>query len=154
MFELPFAKNSFDLIWSEGAIYIIGFENGLRSWKPLIKKGGYLVVSELTWTKKGAPDEIIKYMQNEYPAMKNVLQNKDIIRRAGYIEIANIKLPASGWKNYYKPLQKCLYIVRNRYSNNSQAGQLLDTIQQEIDMYAKYNDFYSYVFYVMTKPTS
>ena len=38
MLELPFAKNTFDLIWSEGAIFIIGFEKGLREWKPLIKK--------------------------------------------------------------------------------------------------------------------
>ena len=43
MFELPFAKDTFDLIWSEGAIFVIGFEKGLREWKPLIKYGGYLV---------------------------------------------------------------------------------------------------------------
>ena len=32
MFELPFEPALFDLIWSEGAIYIIGFERGLKEW--------------------------------------------------------------------------------------------------------------------------
>ena len=54
MFELPFARNTFDLIWSEGAISIISFEKGLREWKPFIKQGGYLVVSELGWIKPDA----------------------------------------------------------------------------------------------------
>lgn len=47
MFELPFSANTFDIIWSEGAIFIIGFEQGLREWKPFLKLGGYLVLSEL-----------------------------------------------------------------------------------------------------------
>jgi SAM-dependent methyltransferase len=48
MDELPFEKESLDLIWSEGAIYNIGFENGIKNWKKFLKPGGYLVVSEIT----------------------------------------------------------------------------------------------------------
>ncbi len=40
MDALPFEKEQFDLIWSEGAIFIMGFEQGLNAWKPLVKKGG------------------------------------------------------------------------------------------------------------------
>ncbi len=32
MFNLNYPNNSFDLVWSEGAIYVIGFEKGLREW--------------------------------------------------------------------------------------------------------------------------
>ena len=38
-------RSSFDVIWSEGAIYIMGFERGLRAWRPLVRTGGYVVVS-------------------------------------------------------------------------------------------------------------
>jgi ubiquinone/menaquinone biosynthesis C-methylase UbiE len=31
MKDLPFEAGSFDLVWSEGAIYIMGFEAGLRA---------------------------------------------------------------------------------------------------------------------------
>ena len=34
MEDLPFESSYFDLIWSEGAIYNIGFEKGIKTWKP------------------------------------------------------------------------------------------------------------------------
>jgi ubiquinone/menaquinone biosynthesis C-methylase UbiE len=37
MFSLDFAPHSFDIVWSEGAIYIMGFETGLKSWQTLPK---------------------------------------------------------------------------------------------------------------------
>ncbi|MDZ7741074.1 MAG: class I SAM-dependent methyltransferase [Bacteroidota bacterium] len=37
MDDLPFDKDEFDLIWSEGAIYIIGFEDGVKKWKDYLK---------------------------------------------------------------------------------------------------------------------
>ena len=44
MFEMNFSKESFDIIWSEGSIYAIGFEKGLTDWKKFIKTNGYLAV--------------------------------------------------------------------------------------------------------------
>ena len=35
MQRLDFAPGSFDLIWCEGAIYVVGFEAGLRRWRSL-----------------------------------------------------------------------------------------------------------------------
>lgn len=38
MDKLPFSEDSLDLIWSEGAVYIMGFENGIKYWKYFLKK--------------------------------------------------------------------------------------------------------------------
>lgn len=38
-----------DLLWSEGAIYLLGFEEGLRLWRPLLAPGGCLAASECSW---------------------------------------------------------------------------------------------------------
>nr|WP_243687672.1 class I SAM-dependent methyltransferase [Methanobacterium formicicum] len=38
MEDLPFQEEELDLIWSEGAIYNIGFERGLREWRKYLKK--------------------------------------------------------------------------------------------------------------------
>jgi SAM-dependent methyltransferase len=46
MDNLPFEPGQFDLIWSEGAIFIMGFEQGLTAWRQLVKRGGCLVVSD------------------------------------------------------------------------------------------------------------
>lgn len=47
MAALDYENGSFDLIWSEGAIFVIGFEKGLRGWRGLSSLKEYLVVSEL-----------------------------------------------------------------------------------------------------------
>lgn len=44
MDELPFQKEELDLIWSEGAIYNIGFQRGLNEWREFLKTGGDAVV--------------------------------------------------------------------------------------------------------------
>jgi SAM-dependent methyltransferase len=49
MDALDFDDETFDIIWSEGAIYIMGFETGVKQWRNFLKPGGYLAVSEITW---------------------------------------------------------------------------------------------------------
>ena len=150
MFELPFAQGTFNLIWSEGAIFIIGFKNGLREWKPLIKCGGYLVISELTWIKIDKPDEIRTYLEGEYPGIKTIAENMEIIRQEGYDLVGNFTLPESGWwDDFYKPLQRRTNQLMHKYAGNEEALAMLDASKQEIDMYKKYSPYYGYVFYLM-----
>lgn len=61
MANLPFAEDQFDLIWSEGAIYNIGFENGLKNWRRYIREEGFVAVTELTWLTDSRPAEIEEY---------------------------------------------------------------------------------------------
>ena len=37
MDDLPFGVDEFDVIWSEGAIYNIGFRAGIENWKKFLK---------------------------------------------------------------------------------------------------------------------
>jgi cyclopropane fatty-acyl-phospholipid synthase-like methyltransferase len=53
MHRLPFRAGSFDRIWSEGAAYVMGFDEALATWRSLAREGGYLVVSELSWFRPG-----------------------------------------------------------------------------------------------------
>jgi len=52
MADPPFPEQSFDLIWSEGAIYNIGFEEGLKRWRRLVPTGGHVAVTEATGSHK------------------------------------------------------------------------------------------------------
>ena len=49
MAALPFAPESFDLLWCEGAAYIIGVPAALAAWRPLLAPGGRLAFSEAVW---------------------------------------------------------------------------------------------------------
>ena len=88
MTEMDFEENSFDIIWSEGAIYIMGFREGLENWKRFLKPGGYLVVSEASWLIDNPPEEILKFWEVEYPGMKRIDQNLEIVRNLNYKMIA------------------------------------------------------------------
>ncbi|MGX9366775.1 class I SAM-dependent methyltransferase [Desulfoplanes sp. PS50] len=57
MEALSFQDGELDLIWSEGAIYNIGFERGINEWHRFLKKGGFLAVSEACWFAEERPEE-------------------------------------------------------------------------------------------------
>lgn len=78
MCKLNYDMQSFDLIWCERAIFIIGFEKGLREWRPLIVNKWYLVVSEMTWLRDDRPKEITEFMQREYPAIMDIQGNNEV----------------------------------------------------------------------------
>ena len=72
MFNMDFPKQSFDIIWSEGAIFIIGFEKGLLVWKQYIKPKGFLVVHEMTWLKHNPPKVINDYWKKMYSGIATI----------------------------------------------------------------------------------
>ncbi|PKO04351.1 MAG: SAM-dependent methyltransferase [Chloroflexi bacterium HGW-Chloroflexi-3] len=149
---LQFPPASFDLIWSEGAIYIMGFEAGLRNWKPLLKPGGYIAVTELTWLNSDSPppDEVREFWKNGYPSMKSLDENLDIVHACEYYLIDYFVLPNSSWTDeYYLPMLARINILREQYQSDPDRLQQLDFEQEEIDIFNKYNQWYGYVFYIM-----
>ena len=72
MYKLPFQRGELDLIWSEGAIYNIGFERGLKEWRAFLKTGGYLAVSEASWFTGERPGEISAFWQDAYPGIDTI----------------------------------------------------------------------------------
>jgi ubiquinone/menaquinone biosynthesis C-methylase UbiE len=150
MFDLNFEKNSFDAIWSEGAIYIIGFEKGLRKVRPLLKPGGYVAMTEISWLKQDPPAEIRSFWDENYPDMSSVEENLAILINAGYREVGHFILPDScWWDDYYHPLEKRIEMLSKKYANDAEALLLLKENRREIELFSKYSDWYGYVFYVM-----
>lgn len=150
MSALDFPPASFDLIWSEGAIYIMGFEKGLKAWKPILKPEGYIVVTEATWLKPDPPEEIQGFWQQAYPQMKSLEENLDIIYAAGFYLIDYFVLPETSWtEEYYQPMQLRIEKLREQYKDDPQKLAILDEEQVEIQLYNKYSDWYGYVFYIM-----
>ena len=150
MLELPFDEDSFDLIWSEGAVYIMGFENGLKAWKPLLKKGGCLAVTNVSYLRDEVPEEVRKFWAAGYPEITTVANFLKIIERCGYKLLDHFTLPTSAWMNdYYTPMEKQLQALRTKHSGNGDAQKAIEESQHEIDMYRKYSDYYGYVIYVM-----
>ena len=151
MFELTFPEATFDLLWTEGAIYIIGLEQGLKQWHSLIKPGGYLVMSELVWLQSKPPKTIQTFWQENYPAMRTLEEVLNLIPGCGYDLIGHFTLPEKAWWNYYLPLQAKINHLSEAYNNNSEALAILKEEQREIEMYRQYHDWYGYEFFALQK---
>lgn len=150
MFELPFGKESFDVVWSEGAIYIIGFEKGIKEWKPLLKSGGYMVASHISWLKDEVPEKPKEFWKKNYPTITTVDENLKIAEATGYKVVGHFTLPEAGWwDDYYLPEEKNLKRLREKYKDDLEAMARINSTQEEIDLYREYSDSYGYVFYVL-----
>ena len=68
--DLPAA--SFDLVWSEGALYNIGIGNALRVCSGLLRAGGYLAFTDAVWRRENPPAEVKASFDLDYPAMGRV----------------------------------------------------------------------------------
>lgn len=152
LFAMNFPEASFDILWSEGSIYIIGFERGLKEWRTFIKSHGFLVVHEMTWLKANPPKEISDYWKKMYPGITTIPVNLEIIPRCGYKVLGHFPLPEDAWwEEYYHPLEERLEQLREKYRDDSEALRILDTEQEEIDLFKKYSEWYGSVFYIMQK---
>jgi ubiquinone/menaquinone biosynthesis C-methylase UbiE len=152
MDDLPFKKNEFDLIWSEGAIYNIGFESGLKKWKDYLKVGGYLAVSEITWITQSRPKEIEGFWNSEYPEIDTASNKINELENNGYSLVGYFYLNQDSWiENYYKPMEKRFEEFLNRNDHSELARNVVEEHRAEIDLYQKFKDYYSYGFYVVRK---
>ncbi|MCI0671461.1 MAG: class I SAM-dependent methyltransferase, partial [Myxococcaceae bacterium] len=97
---------SVDLVWSEGAIYNLGWEAGLSRWRPLLRPGGAMALTECTWLTDAPPAEAAAFFREAYPAMGTVASNCEVARRVGLTVVETFALPpAAWWDEYYRPLE-------------------------------------------------
>ena len=154
MFEIDFPDENFDVIWSEGSMYIYGFRRALADWKRLLKPGGYMVSSHISWIHDNPPEELKTYWEDEYPEIAGTDANLAVIREEGYTPVGHFILPEkSWWYNYYNPLQKRVDLLSQKYRHATLFKNLIDATKLEIYMFKTYSKYYGYVFYIMKKPS-
>jgi ubiquinone/menaquinone biosynthesis C-methylase UbiE len=150
MGDLQLPDRQFDIIWSEGAIFVIGFDKGLREWKRFLKPGGYMAVTEAAWLKPDPPADLFEFWNRAYPAIRSVEQNLKAIDEEGYSSVGHFILPdSSWWDDYYTPLEANVQTMRSKYAGNKDALAVIEEAQLEIDLHRKYSAYYGYVFFVM-----
>lgn len=149
MDELPFGKEEFDVIWSEGAIYNVGFESGIIKWKDYLKVGGYMAISEITWITQSRPKEIEDFWKHEYPEIDIASNKIKLLENNGYTLVGYFYLNQESWiDNYYKPMEARFETFLKRHDNSELARKVVEDYKAEIELYQKYKDYYSYGFYI------
>ncbi|MCD8073348.1 MAG: methyltransferase domain-containing protein [Alistipes sp.] len=151
MDDLPFGPEELDLIWSEGAIYNIGFEDGLRLWNPYLKPGGYVAISESSWLTGSRPKEIDRFWE-VYPGMETIPANIARMERAGYIPVAHFILGPECWRqHFYGGQDTAIEKLLTAHPGNERARELAEYERLGKAMYERHNRYYGYVFYIGRK---
>jgi len=152
MDNLSFQNEELDLIWSEGAIYNVGFECGLNEWRKFLKTGGYIAVSEASWFTEERPVEIDRFWKDAYPEIGIISDKVNQMQKAGYIPIATFVLPENCWtEHFYAPQASAQENFLKKYAGNKAAEELVKNLRHEAELYYKYKEFYGYVFYIGKK---
>jgi ubiquinone/menaquinone biosynthesis C-methylase UbiE len=152
MDNLPFKNESIDLIWSEGAIYNIGFERGLNEWRKFLKKGSYIAVSEASWFTEKRPVEIDKFWKDAYSEIDTIPNKVSQMQKAGYIPIATFILPEICWtEHYYVPQVTLQDTFLKKYAGNKIAEEFIASNLHEAELYYRFKEYYGYVFYIGKK---
>ncbi len=131
MFDMDFADESFDIIWSEGSIFAVGFENGLRTWKRFLKSDGFMVVHD------------------EQGNMKEKLEQ---IFGCGYEVLGIFTLSEDiWWKEYFAPLEKWIAESRAGHTDDPAVLEEIHRAQGELAMFKKHPERNRSVCFVMKK---
>ena len=131
LLDMDFPDESFDIIWSEGSIWIIGFEKGLREWRRFLKPKGFLVVHDETG---------------------DITEKLELVSSCGYDLLEYFILGEDiWWTEYYAPLEKLINEIRTEHAGDPEMLAALDHNQQEIDMFKKDPKRCESAFFIMQK---
>jgi len=126
MNKMDFAIESFDLIWAEGAIYLMGFKNGLEKARKFLN-----------------------------PDISIIDKKLKVIADLGYQKIGHFVIPDTSWTEpYYEPLEERSKELEVAWKDEPVAMEVIHEAKEEIEMFRKYHEFYGYCFFVMRKSLS
>ena len=142
-------RGSLDLVWSESAVYSIGFETGVRAWRGLLRPMGALALSELVWTTPSRPPEVEAHRLNEYPSITSVDANMRTLEDAGYRVLGFFMLPPSAWREaYYAPLRAGFDAFLQRHERSPRARRVIATEEREMALFETHGAWYAYAFFI------
>jgi SAM-dependent methyltransferase len=152
MAHLAFPPGSFDLIWSEGALYNVGIENALRICRPLLRPGGHVAFTDAVWRKEDPPAEVRASFDLDYPGMGWTADVLAAIARTGFELLGHFPLPDEAWwEDFYTPMQARVQELRALHAGAREALAVLDQIGREPELHRTYGAYYAYAFFVVRR---
>lgn len=144
----PFQGRKFDLIWAEGSIYNIGFENGFRQWRELLLPGGYIAVTETCWLTHRRPEDT-GYIDANFPEIDTISGKLRVIEEAGYEPVAHFILPSECWTDeYFEPAEARLEEFLRERGDDPRVVEFARYMRDEIDHYHRNGTTFGYVFFI------
>jgi SAM-dependent methyltransferase len=139
---------SFDLVWSEGALYFVGIEKALDICRRLLRPGGYVAFTDAVWKKADPPTDLRDSFG--YPGMGGVDDILVTAGRCGYEVLGHFPIPPEAWwDDFYTPMQMRIAELEVEYAHDVEALVALAEVAREPAMHREFSDYYDYEFFVM-----
>lgn len=152
MIDMPFDAESFDLLWAEGSLFIIGLARGLNDLRAYLKPGGYLAFTEMCWFVNEPPAEARAYFDRVYPDIRTAEEVCRMATASGYRVIENFHLPDSAWwDDYYTPMIERMKALKTRNAGVTEAEAVYAECETEVEMFRRHSKSYGYEFFVLQK---
>ncbi len=153
MKDLGLPPASFDLVWCEGALFVLGFEQGLRTLRPLLRDPGVLVATESVWLRpvQEVPADVRAFWAEGYPAITDVEGNLALARRAGFAPLGHFTLPAEGWAAYVDPLERRVEEVLAAHPGDPDAQEAARRERREFAMFREHLRWFGYEFFLLRR---
>jgi len=131
MTEMAFPARSFDIIWAEGSICVIGFENMLKRCRDFIKPGGFMVIHD---DKSGLQKKLKLISSRGYKLIEYFILSNDV-----------------WWTEYYEPLERKIQAAIDKNLGNAKILAAFKKDLREIEMCKKNASGFSSVFFIIQK---
>jgi ubiquinone/menaquinone biosynthesis C-methylase UbiE len=129
MLDMDFPDESFDIIWAEGSISVIGFKRGLQEWKRLLKPKGFMVIHD----EEG-----------------NIKQKLEQIFGCGYELLGHFKLSTATWQTeYFTPLEELVHEAWAKHADDPKITDEVKEAQREVDEFKQNPERNSSVYFVI-----
>lgn len=146
------ADDSFDLVWSEGALYSVGLAQAIPVCRRLLREDGYLAFTDAVWLRDDPPSDVVAMFESEYPTMGSTSDVVRLLHAHGFEVLDHFPLPDTAWwEEFYTPMERRLSEMRETYTGDNEALSILDELALEPEMHRRYSHFYGYEFFIARK---
>jgi SAM-dependent methyltransferase len=147
MAALPAPAEPYDVIWSEGSAYVIGVERALKAWRPLLRPGGVLVVSDMVWRTDQPTDAVAAFWEAEYPAITTPSARVRQAEQAGYRVLSHFDMGRDAMDAYYRPLEARVAAMADQLAGS----RVSDDLGAELDIWREGDGQFSYEMFVLQR---
>jgi ubiquinone/menaquinone biosynthesis C-methylase UbiE len=144
----------FDLLWAEGAAYVLGFERALSTWRGMLAGGGRVAVSELSYLTESPSETVKQYWSEVYPSISTIVGNCAAAERTGYTVIDTLVFSSKATKAYFGPIKTRIAELRASGETSPELAAVIGEMEHEIELYERHADEVGYVFYLLEVPGS
>lgn len=103
----------------------IGCGSGIAAWRPFLRPGGVIAVSEITWPRPEPPGEIGEHWDAEYPEIATAHEKIALLEEAGYDLLRYFVFPSTCWtNNHYEPTGKRIPAFLERHADSPEAEEI------------------------------